>query len=575
MTRRRGVSYGGACSDEKKWQWPWGRIPLPRPLGEAAVAAQSHSSLQAEPSVKNPLLLAALLLAVSACASGGPAALPGAQAPSAQVAAPGAARINYPRIFGVRPGSPFLFRVPVSGALPLTVSAQGLPDGLVLDPQTGVVSGTIRSREKQTYAVVFTTQNAAGNCRQSIRFVVGDRICLTPPMGWNSWYVWSESVNEKHFRAAADSFVSHGLAGHGWSYIALDDCWQGVRGGPAKAILPNEKFPDMQGAVDHLHGLGLKAGIYTVPALGSYAGFIGSSCDNAEGSYAGLAPQERLQPGQVFGRYPGRGQFNRRGAHWFFDADIRQMAEWGFDMVKVDWHPNDLPTTQRISAAVRAQKRDIALSLSNEASFELAADYAKLAEFWRTTGDINDSWETVASHGLRQIPWAPFAGPGHWNDPDMLQVGRTNTPNQQVADSRPSRLAPDEQQAQMSLWCLNASPLILSCDLDRLDAFTLSLLTNDEVIAVNQDPLGRPARELPAVGNLKLFLKEMEDGSQVVGILNAGPQAANAVLPWDRVGLAKPATLRDLWAHETRVSGAAGITVALPGHGCLLLRTVE
>ena len=514
------------------------------------------------------------VLMFSGCAVAEPSPRP-LPAIAAVAAAP--ARINYPRIFGVRPASPFLFRVPVSGTRPFKVTALGLPAGLNLDPASGIVTGVITSLIKQSYLVTFTAANVAGSSTQVIRFVVGDRICLTPPMGWNSWYVWSESVSEAHFRGAAEAFERNGLPGHGWSYINLDDCWQGERAGAdqGRALQANAKFPDMRGAVEQIHAYGLKAGIYTVPMIGSYAGFRGSSCANAEGVYEGLDPEKRLQPEQIFGRHPGFRKFgaNTVGAHWFFAADMAQIASWGFDFIKVDWHPNDVPTTERISQGVRAQKRDIVLSLSNSASFEHAADYANLAELWRTTGDIHDAWESIAKIGFAQKNWAPFAGPGHWNDADMLQIGRTNTANQLNANSRPTRLTREEQLTQFSLWCLNASPLIISCDLTRLDGFTLAMLSNDEVIAVDQDPLGKPATELPAIGALRLFVKEMEDGSRVIGIVNTGTERCDTVVPWATIGQATPCELRDLWAHQTLAPAAGGLEATLPPHGCLLLRT--
>lgn len=487
-----------------------------------------------------------------------------------------AARINYPRVFGVRPGSPFLFRVPVSGSRPVHISAKGLPDGLSLDSASGVVTGTIRNLEKKSHRVEFTAKNAHGTATQTIRFVVGDRICLTPPMGWNSWYVWSEPVSEAHFRAAADSFERHGLMGHGWSYINLDDCWQGTRGGKHNAIQPNEKFPDIKGAVGYLHSKGIKAGIYTVPMISSYAGFIGSTCTNAEGTYVGLPLEKRLQPGQIFGRSPNANtQFGyyRVGPHWFFDRDITQIAEWGFDLIKVDWHPNDIPTTERISREVRAQKRDIALSLSNNATFASAADYARLCEMWRTTGDIEDNWGAVSRIASAQERWAPFAGPGHWNDPDMLQIGRTNTANLSETTSRASHLTPEEQKSQFSLWCMQSAPLLVSCDLDRLSGTTLAMMTNDEVIAIDQDPLGKPAASLPAFGSLTILTKPLEDGSIAICLLNNSAQAVDTVVPWSNLGLDGPHILRDLWAGQTLHPSSAGLDATLAPHACLMLRT--
>ena len=244
-----------------------------------------------------------IITALALCAFSAVSARSAVSALTSACAEPEPVRINYPRIFGVRSGSPFLFRVPVSGSRPFTVTAKGLPRGLRLDPSTGIVRGVIKELEKQkTHTVIFTAKNALGSSTQTIRFVVGDRICLTPPMGWNSWYVWYHNLTEKHFRDAATAFERNGLAGHGWSYISLDDCWQGERAGPDKgrALQPNAKFPDIKGAVDYIHSLGFKAGIYTTPWVGSYAGFRGSTCDNAEGSYRGLSPDKCPQPDQIY-----------------------------------------------------------------------------------------------------------------------------------------------------------------------------------------------------------------------------------------------------------------------------------
>lgn len=486
-----------------------------------------------------------------------------------------APRINHPRIFGVRPGSPFLFRVPVSGTPPLRVSAEGLPQGLVLDAATGVVRGQIQDRAKRTHQVRFRAENAEGSVLQTVRFVVGDRVALTPPMGWNSWYVWSEGVTEAKIREAADAFERFGLAGHGWTYLNIDDCWQGERGGPERALQPNAKFPDMAGMVDYLHAKGLKAGLYTVPMVGSYAGFPGSSASNPDGTYAGLPPEQRLQPAQVFGRYPGYQGFgaDRIGTHWFFDADVRQMASWGFDFLKVDWNPIDLPTAGRISRAFRAVPRDIVLSLSNDADPAKGASYAELAEMWRTTEDIQDRWASIHRIAQRQGAWAAFAGPGHWNDPDMLLVGRTNTANQLNTASRPTRLSREEQRTQLTLWSMFAAPLILSCDLARLDGFTLALLTNDEVLAVSQDPLGRPCAERPALGPLRIYRRELEDGTVALAVVNTGDEPSDQRVPWGALGLSGPAALRDLWNRVDLPPDPAGVEVTLPPHASLMVRT--
>ena len=485
-----------------------------------------------------------------------------------------APRINPPRVVGVRPNALFLFRIPASGVRPMTYRAIGLPAGLALNPASGVITGIIAHAAKKAYQVSLAAINDKGTNAASLRIVVGDRIALTPPMGWNSWYVWSESVSEAHMRKAADAFVLHGLADCGWTYINIDDCWQGGRGGSHHAIQPNEKFPDIAGTVQYVHSLGLKAGIYSTPWVGTFSGFIGGSSLTTNGSYNGLPPSKRLQPGQVFGRYPQLFEFGagRIGPYWFFDTDMQQIAEWGFDFIKVDWLSLDVATTERISSAVRGQKRDIVLSLSNSAALENAEHYAQLAELWRTTGDIADNWGSIADIGFNQTPWLKHAGPGHWNDPDMLQVGCVNTPNQQVTTSRPSNLTPSEQYSQVSLWSLLAAPLIISCDLEKLNAFTLGLLTNPEVIEVDQDPLGTPAAELPAMGALRVFRKQLEDGSAAIGIFNTNDTSwAMEQIAGAKLGAKPGSTFRDLWRQKDLVYGSGTIALEIPPHGVMLL----
>jgi len=228
---------------------------------------------------------------------------------------------------------------------------------------------------------------------------------------------------------------------------------------------------------------------------------------------------------------------------------------------------------KRVSQAVRAQNRDIALSISNHATFAHAAEYAQLAEFWRTSGDIQDIWTKIFTIISSQAEWAPFSGPGHWNDADMLQIGRTNTPNSLNANSRPTRITREEQRSQFSLWCLSSAPLLMSCDLSRLDGFTLSMLKNDEMIAVNQDPLGKACTELPGVDKLKIYVKEMEDKSKVIGILNTADGNCDTTIPWIKLGLNGKLPIRDLWAKSNLVTSEKGVDVTLPSHACMVIQT--
>jgi len=482
--------------------------------------------------------------------------------PTLTPTAPAAPRINGPSVFGVRPHAPFLYTIPATGERPVTFGADNLPAGLGVDPVTGRITGALAAKGK--YAVTLTAKNAEGTAQKKFRIVAGDRIALTPPMGWNSWNCWAHAVDQEKVLRSARALVAAGLINHGWSYVNIDDTWQGARGGRFGAIQGNEKFPDMKRLCDEIHGMGLKAGIYSSPWITTYAKYAGSSSDSPDGTWT---------------KDMGTDKFWRIGKYSFAEQDARQWAEWGIDYLKYDWMPNDVPSVRTMSQALRKTGRDIVFSLSNRAPFADAAAFAELAECWRTTGDIYDSWgrdrqnrewmDCVSEIGFSQDAWAPYAGPGHWNDPDMLVVGQVGW----SANLHPTKLTPDEQYAHISLWCLLSAPLLIGCDLERLDAFTLGLLTNDEVLAVDQDALGRQAVRVATMSAIDVYRKELEDGGTALGFFNRGdtPQSASFD-KLGRLGLKGRVHVRDLW-RQTNLPDANGhLPVTVPPHGVMLVK---
>ena len=491
-------------------------------------------------------------------------ALPSMASESPQVLTPpppDAPRINGPAIFGVRPGSPFLYSVPVTGQRPVTYGAEGLPQGLGIDASTGRITG--RLAERATYSVVLTARNALGASQKRFRIVVGDRIALTPPMGWNSYNCWAESVDQEKILRSAHALVASGLADHGWTYVNVDDTWQGERGGPHHAIQGNGKFPDMKALCDQIHGLGLKAGIYSSPWVTTYAGFRGGSSDSPDGAWQALKDYDSNK---------------RMGRYEFADNDAAQFAEWGFDYLKYDWNPNDVEHTRQMALALRATGRDVILSLSNAAPLYAIAELSKWAEAWRTTGDIWDTWETpgpwqhsVSEIGFNQDSWAPHGGPGGWNDPDMLVVGRVGW-GPKLHDTK---LTPPEQYTHISLWCLLSAPLLIGCDLEHIDAFTLNLLTNDEVIAIDQDPLGVSAQRIAAIGAVDVYRKPLEDGSVALGLFNRGDVPHTVTLKVDRLGFSGRQLFRDLWRQKDAGIFDADVPVTVPPHDVMLYRVTS
>ncbi|PTX96545.1 NPCBM/NEW2 domain-containing protein [Opitutus sp. ER46] len=469
-------------------------------------------------------------------------------------------RINGARVFGVRPGHPFLFTIAATGERPMRFAAEGLPAGLTLDGDTGQIRGVVP--KAGTHRVALIATNARGTDRKPLRIEVGEEIALTPPLGWNSWTCWEAEVDQEKVLASARAMVTTGLAQHGWVYVNIDDTWQGERRPPTHALQPNQKFPDMKQLCADIHALGLKAGIYSTPWITSYANYAGGSADNPEGTWT-----------KWTGAFDYSGNNVKPlglGAYSFVEVDAKQWAEWGFDYLKYDWRWNEVPETERMAKALRASGRDIVYSLSNAAPFRNAAPLSRLANAWRTTGDIRDTWVSIKSIGFTQDKWREFARPGHWNDPDTLVVGKNGRPWGPVM--QPTRLTPDEQYTQVSLWSLLAAPILIGCPLDDLDAFTLSLLTNDEVLEINQDELGRQAAQTLVNGRKQVWVKELADGSRAIGLFNLAAAPQEVSFRWAELGLEPPARVRDVWRQLDLPASDGGFVASVPRHGVILIR---
>ena len=457
-------------------------------------------------------------------------------------------RINGARVFGVRPGAPFLFTIAATGARPMTFAVDHLPEGLTFDAATGQIGGSIA--KTGTYCATLHARNAAGTAKRDLRIVVGEQIALSPPMGWSSWNYWGPNIDQSKALRAARALVASGLINHGFTYINIDDGWQAPRGGLFNALQGNARFPDMKAMCDEIHSLGLKVGIYSTPWTTSFAGYPGGSSDDPKGKW-----QSERKWG-TFGKYS------------FMANDARQWAAWGTDYLKCDWWPPDPDHAKEVASALRACGRDIVFSLSCNAPFKYAPSYPGVVQLWRTTTDIDDTWQLLSGIAFSQDRWAPFGGPGHWIDPDYIAVGVVSM----LRSPHPTRLTPDEQYLQMSMWCLLSAPLILGCDLEKLDAFTLNLLTNDEVLDIDQDPLGRPARRVSRNGYLEVWAKPLESGALAVGLFNRGRESAIIHATWEQLGLKGKQMVRDLWQQQNLGVFADRFRASVNPHGAVLVR---
>lgn len=509
--------------------------------------------------------------------------------------APSAApRLTGATLFGVRPGKPLRFQVSAAGEKPIAFSASGLPDGTTIDSATGWISGRAPS-ETGDIVVTVEARNAQGSAVRALTLRVGDTLALTPPMGWNSWYVHSEGVSDAAVREIAAAMAEKGLVDHGWTYLNIDDCWMGLRDPQTKAIQPNDKFGDMGALACFVNQQGLKLGLYSTPWMSTYAGYIGGSGDNEAGDYSAyyLPEAERQNPHQLFGRYPRGIQLGlaRIGPVWFVDRDARQFAEWGIDYVKYDWKewtlvpaadgflPDEkLPErktsesgiTRRVHDDFRAVDRDIVISLSPRHDENEDAFVPDCCNLWRLTSDIEAHWPCLTAP-FEMTDRLALTRPGAYGDLDMLQIGPLGKPNRAEVVFTPSPLTPAEQYFQVTLWCVLTQPLLLSCHIPTMDDFDLGLVSNDEVIAVNQDPLCRQGRRVAhEPGVWEIWSKELADGGLALGLFNLSETDRDLVIEAARLG--RSGVLRDLWRQKDAGRLDATFTVRVSPHGAAFLK---
>ncbi len=355
-------------------------------------------------------------------------------------------------------------------------------------------------------------------------------LAKTPPMGWNSWNKFAGKVDDAGVRAAADAMVSTGMKDAGYQYVNIDDTWELDRD-PQGNIRTNKKFPDMKALADYVHSKGLKIGIYSSPGPNTCAGYIGS--------YG-----HELQ-------------------------DARSYAAWGIDYLKYDWcgaaniyKDEDMQAVyQKMGDALRSVGRPIVFSLcqyGREDVWKWGPDVG--GNLWRTTGDIRDTWESMTKIGFNQNDLAPYAGPGHWNDPDMLEIG-----NGHMTDT--------EYQTHMSLWSMLAAPLLAGNDLQNQTKETLAILTNRDVIAIDQDAAGKQGKRLSQSGDSEVWIRDLSNGDKAIAFFNRGGQTADISVKWSDAGLkSSPKKARDLWLHRDVKLKGDEYKASVPSHGVVMLR---
>lgn len=488
-------------------------------------------------------------------------------------------RINGPRLFGVRSGRPFLYRIPCTGERPISFAVSHLPNGLRVDPKTGIIAGKA-PREEGKYVVTLSAKNEHATAEKKFTIVVGNKLALTPPMGWNSWYTWYHTITDRKMRQAADQMIATGMADVGYMYVNIDDCWMmqspdgyevrkerllgqdvkavvGKTRGPNGEFLTNANFPDMWAMTDYIHAKGLRAGIYTSPGS--------RTCQHYESSY----------------------QHERQ--------DAEQFAAWGFDFLKYDWCTYGDVYRERMKGSKDdlLEKRrpfqemgDILVSLDRDIVFNLCQygmnnvwEWGESVggHCWRTTGDLGltrgDHLPGFYKIGFANIQHHEHARPGAWNDPDYILIGYVGVPpSAGFQEPELTQLTPNEQYSYMSIWSLMAAPLFFSGDMARLDEFTLNVLCNPEVIDVNQDALGKQATPVRVTEEELVLAKPMEDGSLAVGLFNLSEVPRQINVTWNELDLKGPHCTRDVWRHQDLGEFAEKYSTKVHRHGVAFLR---
>jgi alpha-galactosidase len=362
---------------------------------------------------------------------------------------------------------------------------------------------------------------------------LAQQLAQTPPMGWNSWNKFAEKINGQTVKEIADAMVSSGMKDAGYVYVNIDDTWQGKR--DAEGVLqPNEKFPDMKGLADYVHSKGLKIGIYSSPGPKTCAGY--------EGSY-----QHEAQDAQTW-------------------------AAWGIDYLKYDWcsakdvyKDEEMPAVyKKMGDALKATGRPIVFSLcqyGKQKVWEWGA--ASGGNLWRTTGDIEASWKSMSSIGFdKQTGLDQYAGPGHWNDPDMLEVGN-------------DRMDAVEDKCHMSLWAMLAAPLLAGNDIRSMSDDTKEILLNKELIAIDQDKLGRQGTRVTKDGRTETWMKPLSNGDLAVAMFNRDDRDQLMIVKWSDLGITGKHEVRDVWHHADRGRIKDLFEAEVSSHGAVVIRVAK
>ena len=462
-----------------------------------------------------------------------------------------------PRVVGTTPGRDFIFRVPHTGQHPVTISCAGLPDGLTM--KNGIIRGVVKHGGE--YKVRLTAANSLGTAHRTLRIIAGEhKLAQTPLMGWEAWNAFGTTNDVEKTRQTAEALIRSGLAAKGYNYVIVDEGAQRGRNADGELEVPASfgGYQALKGLIDYVHSEGLRYGTYSSPGPKTCAGNTGAF-------------------GHVY-------------------QDAKTYARWGVDYLKYDWcsyaekvppHPDleqRIKPYREMRSALDRIDRDIAYALCQYGLGHVSTwggEPPVWGNTFRVSTDITDSWGSICHNGFHRAGHLfPFAGPGHWNDPDMLVVGYGWFEDGPTGSMHWTRLTPHEQLTHITLWCMLAAPLLLGCDLMRLDKFTTDLMSNTEVIAVDQDELGMQAQRVDRQGPVEIWARPLWDGTTAVALFNLAPKPTIGVIsswsmldPVNKPGFALRGAqpVRDLWKRQ-HVGVRDSFRAKIPSHSAIMLK---
>lgn len=485
-------------------------------------------------------------------------------------------QINSPEFFGMRTGKHFFYTIPVSGSRPMEINAKNLPKGVRYDKKKGIISGNISQTGK--YRIEISASNKNGSAKKYFTVVAGDQLALTPPMGWSSWYSYGRKAKESDILKTAQLMKKYGLDQYGWSILEIDDPWtnqpddkdpiweqlthklnkdvyqyhegpnnlpdrKGVLRDNNGELLPNQHYKNIRQTVKQIHDLGFKVGIYSSPGP--------LTCGGVAGSYG-----HELQDAQYF-------------------------AKVGFDYLKYDWcsygvfakdnsEEELMKPYSLMGNALKEQHRDIIFSLCQYGMGDVWKwGYKTGGQLWRTGDDVRDNWKSVYAAFKKLADKSEYVQPGRWNDPDILQIGAVGAESR---EGNSNHLSKEEQRTVMSMWCLLSAPLFIGANVEHIDPFTLSLLTNNEVIAIDQDASGKAANlKLTLDNKVEVWTKELSDGQIAVGLLNPTDTEQSFDFRFSSIGANSAYTVRNIWLKKNLGRQLKRLPCKIPSHGILLI----